>query len=49
MLKSYIGHSSHVTRVRFSKDDRYLVSTGGNDRTVLLWSTGDKFGGEAIQ
>jgi hypothetical protein len=28
-----------VTKVRFSADDRYLVSTGGNDMTVLVWST----------
>jgi len=44
-----LGHSSHVTRVRFSKDDNWLVSTGGNDKTVLLWKTGDKFGGPQIK
>jgi WD40 repeat protein len=26
-----------VTRVRFSNDEDYLLSTGGNDRTILLW------------
>lgn len=35
--KDFVGHSSHVTRVRFSKDEKYLLSTGGNDRTVILW------------
>lgn len=35
--KEYIGHSSHITRVRFSEDEDYLLSTGGNDRTSLLW------------
>jgi len=35
--KELIGHSSHVTRVRFSKDEQYLLSEGGNDRTVILW------------
>jgi microtubule-associated protein-like 6 len=33
------GHSSHVTRVVFSAQDRYLVSVGGNDKTVLIWET----------
>ncbi len=37
--KEYRGHSSHVTKVKFSFDDRYLVSTGGNDKTVIVWST----------
>jgi WD40 repeat protein len=31
------GHSSHVTKVRFSADDNYLYSTGGNDTTVMQW------------
>lgn len=25
------GHSSHVTNVKFNKDDTYLYSTGGED------------------
>lgn len=33
------GHSSHVTRVAFSANDRYLISVGGNDKTVLIWET----------
>lgn len=35
--KEYAGHSSHVTKVRFSSGDNYVVSTGGNDKSVLLW------------
>lgn len=35
--KTYVGHSSHVTCVRFSASKRYVVSVGGNDRTILLW------------
>ena len=31
------GHSSHVTNVKFSRDDRYLFSTGGNDTCVIQW------------
>ena len=35
--KEFTGHSSHVTRVRFSRDERKLLSVGGNDRTIILW------------
>ena len=31
------GHSSHVTSVRFSFDDKYLFSIGGNDGCVFQW------------
>ncbi len=34
---SYLGHSSHVTKVKFSADDRFVVTTGGHDKTVLIW------------
>jgi len=32
------GHSSHVTMVKWSKDDSFLYSTGGNDNCVFQWS-----------
>lgn len=32
-----LGHSSHVTNIRWLVGDRYVVSTGGNDRAVFLW------------
>jgi microtubule-associated protein-like 6 len=32
-----MGHSSHVTKVKFSADDKYIVTTGGHDKTVLIW------------
>jgi WD40 repeat protein len=35
--KEFIGHSSHVTKVRFSPDQKFLLSIGGNDRTTILW------------
>lgn len=35
MHKTYYGHSSHVTRVRFTPN--YMVSTGGLDRTIIVW------------
>jgi len=36
-FRSYDGHSSHVTNVRFAANDAHLISTGGNDRTVFQW------------
>eukprot|EP01039_Chlorochromonas_danica_P011314 gene11314-12624_t len=35
--QSYIGHASHVTCVRFNWNHRYAVSTGGLDRSILIW------------
>ena len=37
--KEYCGHSSYVTKVKFSADDSYLYSTGGNDKCVFVWET----------
>lgn len=31
------GHSSHVTNVKWSKNDTYLYSTGGEDQCVFQW------------
>ena len=33
----YVGHAHHVTNVRFSYNDMYVLSTGGGDRCVLQW------------
>ena len=33
------GHSAHVTNLKFTFDDRYLVTTGGDDSCVFLWKT----------
>jgi hypothetical protein len=38
MCAEYDGHSSHVTNVRFSRDDRHVVSVGGNDKSVFQWA-----------
>ena len=34
---NYRGHSSHVTNVRFTCDDRYVLSTGGADLSIFQW------------
>lgn len=34
------AHSSHTTTVRFSKDGSKLLSTGGHDKTMIVWTVG---------
>jgi len=36
--RSYRGHSEHVVRVMFSKDDGKLYSIGGYDQTMMQWT-----------
>ncbi|KAK1798480.1 hypothetical protein P4O66_006772, partial [Electrophorus voltai] len=36
-FKKYIGHSAHVTNVRWSHDLQWVVSTGGADHSVFQW------------
>ena len=38
-FKEYFGHSSHLTEVKFSNGDNYLATVGGNDKTLIIWST----------
>lgn len=35
--QSYVGHSDHVTKLRFSPDGTHLVSVGGGD-AVCIWA-----------
>lgn len=37
--KEYFGHSSLVSRVRFSCDDSKLISTSAIDRGIFIWKT----------
>lgn len=34
---AYVGHSAHVTNVRFTFDDRFLMSAGGSDSCIFVW------------
>ena len=36
-FKKFVGHSSHVTCVRFTQSDNYVISTGGNDKSIFQW------------
>lgn len=38
-FNEYKGHSSHVTKVKFTANDTLVVSTGGGDKTVMVWDT----------
>ena len=33
------GHSSHVADIRFTADSRWVVSSGGADRSTMIWRT----------
>lgn len=35
--KTYVGHSFHVTKCCFSFNDEFLITIGGEDRTILQW------------
>ena len=36
-FKKYVGHSSHVTNVRFNKDKSFVISIGGADHAIFQW------------
>ncbi|XP_063080185.1 echinoderm microtubule-associated protein-like 5 [Engraulis encrasicolus] len=36
-FKRFLGHSSHVTNVRFTSGDRYLISAGADDHSLFIW------------
>eukprot|EP00823_Brevimastigomonas_motovehiculus_P003572 TRINITY_DN2198_c0_g1_i1.p1 TRINITY_DN2198_c0_g1~~TRINITY_DN2198_c0_g1_i1.p1 ORF type:complete len:729 (+),score=199.58 TRINITY_DN2198_c0_g1_i1:69-2255(+) len=35
---AFKGHSSHVQRVVFTSDGKYVLSAGGNDKCILQWT-----------
>ncbi|XP_078490103.1 echinoderm microtubule-associated protein-like 6 [Ciona intestinalis] len=36
-FRKYVGHSAHVTNVRISSDQQWMLSTGGADHAVFQW------------
>lgn len=37
LYNEYKGHSSHVTGVKWSQDDRSLISIGGLEKSIIQW------------
>ena len=37
ICNSYKGHSSHVTNVKWQYDDRFVISTGGLEKSIIQW------------
>ena len=35
---SYGGHSSHVVTTRFTPDEKFVISTGGHDLSIIQWA-----------
>lgn len=36
-FNEYKGHSSHITGVKWSFDDKYLVTIGGLEKSIIQW------------
>lgn len=36
-FKKYVGHSAHVTNVRFTYDKQHVISVGGADNAIFQW------------
>lgn len=36
-FRKYVGHSAHVTNIRFTHDKSRVISTGGADHAVFQW------------
>lgn len=37
---AYSGHSEHVTNVKWTMRDKFLLSSGGYDQCIFQWKTG---------
>ena len=35
IYNSYKGHSSHVTNIKFTYDDKFVISTGGLEKSII--------------
>lgn len=37
-FSEYKGHSSHITGVKWSFDDKFLVTIGGLEKSIIQWN-----------
>lgn len=37
----YRGHSSHVTGIKWMYDDKYVISIGGLEKSIIQWAFQD--------
>ncbi len=47
-FKKYVGHSAHVTNVRFTSDKRRVISVGGADNAIFQWQFVSGAGEEGV-
>jgi len=38
--KAFKAHSEHVTKVKWTLGDSYIISAGGYDNTIMQWKVG---------
>lgn len=36
-FKKYLGHSAHITNIRWSHDYQWVITIGGADHSVFQW------------
>ena len=36
-FRKYVGHSAHVTNVRFTANKQHVISVGGADHAIFQW------------
>lgn len=41
IYNSYKGHSSHITGVKWSYDDKLVITTGGLEKSIIQWTFED--------
>ena len=37
MFNKYKGHGGQITGIRFTRDEKFLATIGGEDKTLIIW------------
>lgn len=37
IFNKYSGHSNEITAIQFTQDEQYVVSVGGEEKSIILW------------